>query len=161
MSIGAMTFLLIVPQAGAGTPSRATAARYAHRTFIVQRLLGKRRFKLNGPRSTVGVADGSTLSAFPIVLSDSGDGTGQDVLLFHNRRFVGWASRTDMLKLSVSRAGDAIAVDYGDFQGSDSFCCPSAIKTVNYRWQMGRVVADGTPPTVYGRRLERLHLAKH
>jgi hypothetical protein len=157
-----MAFLLIVPGARAGTPTRSTAARYARRTFIVQPAgLGKRRFKLNGPRSTVGVADGSTLSGFPIVLSDSGDGTGQDVLLFHNRHFIGWASRTDMLKLSVSRAGDAIAVNYGDFQGDDPFCCPSAIKTVNYRWQEGRLVADGTPPTVYGRRLERLHLARH
>jgi hypothetical protein len=157
-----MMFLLIVPVARAGTPTRSTAARYARRTFIVQPAgLGKRRFKLNGARSTVSVADGSTLSAFPIVLRDSGDGTGQDVLLFHNRRFVGWASRTNMLKLSVSLAGDAIAVNYGNFQGSDAVCCPSSIKTVNYRWQGGRLVADGTPPTVYGRRLERLHLAKH
>jgi hypothetical protein len=149
--------LLAAPSAGANGPSRATAQRYAHRTYIVQ--TGKRRsFSLAGPRATVRAGDGSTITAFGMVLSDSGDGTGQAVLLFRGARFLGWAAGRDTLHLSVGHRGDAITVRYGAYRGNDPFCCPSSFKTVRYRWNGKRIVAGGDPPLVYGRRGDRLHL---
>jgi hypothetical protein len=158
VSVAAVLCLLGGSASVASEPSRSVAARYAHRTYIVQAVLGKRRFKLIGPRAVVSAADRSTITAFAIVL-DSADGTGQAVLLFRNRRFLGWASAFDSLRLSLSRSAEAIVVRYGTFRGTDPFCCPSGVKVVRYRWNGRSVVADGTPPTAYGRRLERLHLA--
>jgi hypothetical protein len=37
--------------------------------------------------------------------------------------------------------------------------CPHARKTVRYRWNVRRIVADGEPPLAYGERGNRLHLA--
>jgi hypothetical protein len=147
------------PPATAAGPSRATAQRYAHRTYVNDPSLGRRRFALAGPRATAHAADGSTITAFGIVLADSGDGTGQAVLLFRGVRFLGWASAYDTLHLGVSGAGSSIRVRYGVYRGNDPFCCPSSTKTVRYRWAHGRIVADGTPPLIYGRRGTRLHLA--
>jgi LppP/LprE lipoprotein len=110
-------------------PSRARAQSYAHRTFINDAVL------------------------------DSADGTGQIVLLFRGNRFLGWASAYDTVHLGVGRSGSSIAVRYGVFSGNDPFCCPHAIKTVRYRWNGRRIVADGTPPRSYGRKGNRLHLS--
>jgi hypothetical protein len=93
-----------------------------------------------------------------MVLADSGDGTGQAVELFRGRRFLGWASAYDTVHLSVSERGRAIAVRYGVYRGNDPFCCPSATKTVHYRWNGSRIVADKAPPLIYGHRGNRLHL---
>jgi hypothetical protein len=41
-----------------------------------------------------------------------------------------------------------------------ALCCPSSKKTVRYRWKGGRIVADATPPLIYGKRGSRLHLAR-
>ena len=48
---------------------------------------------------------------------------------------------------------------YGVYKGNDPFCCASSYRTVRYRWNGARIVADGQPPLTYGRRLDRLHLA--
>ena len=144
----------------AAGPSRRVASRYAHRTYVVQPGAGRRHFALAGPRRAVRAADGSTITAFGAVLADSGDGTGQIVLLFRGRRFLGWASAFDTVRLVVSTSGRRIFVTYGVFRGNDPFCCPSSRRTVAYRWVRGRIVADGTPPRIYGRRGDRLHLAR-
>ena len=146
-------------QAAAG-PSRRVASRYAHRTYVVQPGAGRRisRSPAHGARSRA--ADGSTITAFGAVLADSGDGTGQIVLLFRGGRFLGWASAFDTVRLAVSSSGRRILVTYGVFRGNDPFCCPSSRRTVAYRWARGRIVADGTPPRIYGRRGDRLHLAR-
>jgi LppP/LprE lipoprotein len=59
----------------------------------------------------------------------------------------------------VATSGHSIAVVYGVYKGNDPFCCQSSKKTVRYRWNGSRIVADGTPPLVYGRKGSRLHLA--
>ena len=151
-------FVTATPAAARG-PSRAVAQSYAHRTYIVQS--GRqRRFTLVGPRATVHARDGSTITAFGLVLADSGDGTGQAVLLFRGTRFLGWASSRDALHLRVGRRDDAITVRYGVYRGSDPFCCPSSFRTIRYRWNGERVVASGDPPLIYGRRGDRLHLRR-
>ena len=144
--------------ASAAGPSRAAAKRYAHRTYIVQ-FHHRRPFALNGRRHAVRAKDGSLITAFPMLLADSGDGTGQAVELFRGRRFLGWASAYDTVALRVSARRRAIAVRYGVFRGDDPFCCPSSTKTVRYRWNGSRIVADGTPPLIYGHHGNRLHLA--
>jgi hypothetical protein len=50
-------------------------------------------------------------------------------------------------------------VRYGAYKGDDPFCCPSSTKTVHYRYRGGRIVADATPPLVFGQRGSKLHLA--
>jgi hypothetical protein len=144
--------------ASAAVPSHARAKAYAHRTYIVQ-FGHHRRFALTGPRHTVRAADGSRISAYAMVIADSGDGTGQAVELFRGRHFLGWASAYDTVHLAVARHGRSIAVRYGVYRGNDPFCCPSSVKTVHYRWNGARIVADGTPPKIYGHRGNRLHLA--
>jgi hypothetical protein len=146
------------PAALAAGPSRATAQRYAHRTYVNDSSLGRRRFEIIGPRATAHAADGSTITAFAMVLADSGDGTGQAVELFRETRFLGWASAFDTVHLSVSGSGTTIRVRYGVYTGNDPFCCPSSKKTIRYRWTGGRIKADGTPPKIYGKNGSRLHL---
>jgi hypothetical protein len=158
--IGAV--LVIAVSAGAtpalaGGPTRPLAARYAKRTYVNDPNLGRRHFGLIGSRETVTAADDSTISAFAAVL-DSADGTGQIVLLFRGRRFLGWASAYDTLRLSLSASGTTIRVRYGVFRGNDPFCCPSSLRTVSYRWNGSRIVASGQPPSIYGRHGTRLHL---
>jgi LppP/LprE lipoprotein len=145
--------------ATAAGPSHAAARRYAHRTYVVQPGFGRRRFALQGPRVAVRAADGSTITAWNIVVADSGDGTGQAVLLFRGRGFLGWASAYDTVHLAVEAHDRAIRVRYGAYRGNDPFCCPSRIKTVGYRWNGRRIVADGAPPKPYGHRGSRLHLS--
>jgi hypothetical protein len=150
----------VVPAATAHAagPSHATAQRYAHRTHIVQ-FGHHRRFALAGRRHAVHAADGSLITAFPMILADSGDGTGQAVELFRGKRFLGWASAYDTVHLQLRTRGRAIAVRYGVFRGNDPFCCPSSIKTVHYRWNGSRIVADKSPPLIYGHHGNRLHLS--
>jgi hypothetical protein len=139
-------------------PSRSWAERYAHRTYVNDPTLGRRTFHLDTPRLGVLAADGSIISAFGAVL-DSADGTGQIVLLFRGSRFLGWASAYDTVHLAVTTRRRSIVVTYGVYRGNDPFCCPSSKKTVRYRWDGSRIVADGTAPLVYGRKGSRLHLA--
>ena len=141
-----------------GPPSAAAAERYARRTYVVQEQLGKRVFKVAGPGVTVTADDGSQITAFGTVLADSGDGTGQAVLLFRGTDFLGWASDRLAIRLAVDSSGNAIEVKYGNYQGDDPFCCPSTKKTVLYTWNGSRVVPDGDPPLAYGKRGDRLHL---
>jgi hypothetical protein len=140
------------------TPTADDAARYARRTYVVQPQLGKRVFKVAGPGVTVTAADGSRITAFGAVLADSGDGTGQAVLLFRGTRFLGWATDRLAIRLAVESSDSAIAVRYGNFQGDDPFCCPSSKKTVTYTWNGSRIVPDGDPPLSYGKQGDRLHL---
>jgi hypothetical protein len=142
----------------AAAPSRSLAQRYAHRTYITDPTLGRRVYHLDTPRLSFRAADGSTISAWGAVLN-SGDGTGEIVLLFRNLKFLGWASAYDAVHLSVKTSGAAIAVTYGVYSGNDPFCCPHARKTIRYRWNGRRIVASGEPPLAYGRRGNRLHLA--
>jgi hypothetical protein len=125
----------------------------------VQAQFGKRVFKVVGPGVTVTADDGSPITAFGTVLADSGDGTGQAVLLFRGMSFLGWASDRLAIHLAVASSGNAIAVKYGNYQGDDPFCCPSSMKTVLYRWNGSRVVADSDPPLAYGKQGDQLHLA--
>jgi hypothetical protein len=147
------------PAASAAGPSRAVAQSYAHRSYVVDGTLGKRRFALTGPKAIARGSDGSTITAFGMVLADSGDGTGQAVLLFRGARFLGWASDRLQLHLRVSGAGRAITVKYGAYSGDDPFCCPSKTKAVHYRYRGGRIVADASPPLVFGKRGSKLHLS--
>jgi hypothetical protein len=143
----------------ASGPSHATAQHYAHRTYIVQ--FGHRRhFDVVGRRHSFRAADGSRITAFAMLLSDSGDGSGQAVELFRGKRFLGWASAYDAIHVRVSARGRSIAVRYGVYRGNDPFCCPSAIRVVHYRWNGSRIVADGVPPLEYGRHGNRLHLER-
>jgi hypothetical protein len=145
-------------QAPTGVPSTADADRYAHRTYVVQQPVGKRVFKVDGPAETVTASDGSAITAFNMLLADSGDGSGQAVLLFRGTKFLGWASDHLSIHLSVARAGRAIAVKYGAYSGNDAFCCPSSHKTVNYMWNGSRIVPDGDPPLDFGKPGDKLHL---
>jgi hypothetical protein len=151
--------LTLVPGASATVgPSRTVAQGYAHRTFVNDPDLGHRDFKLAGPGRFATASDGSSLAAFGIVLADSGDGSGQAVLLFRNGRFLGWASAYESVSLAVSSTGDAIKVRYGNYKRSDPQCCPSSFKSVVYRWTGGRIVASGNPPLDFGAPGLRLHL---
>ncbi|HET6506451.1 MAG TPA: LppP/LprE family lipoprotein [Baekduia sp.] len=145
--------------ASAAGPSRAVAQSYAHRSYVVDGTLGKRHFALTGPKAVARGSDGSTITAFGLVLADSGDGTGQAVLLFRGTRFLGWASDRLQLHLRVTGSGRAISVKYGAYSGDDPFCCPSKTKTVHYRWRAGRIVADAAPPLIYGKRGTKIHLS--
>jgi hypothetical protein len=156
-SIAALALAPVAAQAAG--PSRASAAAYAQRTYVVDGTLGRRHFALTGPKATARGSDGSTITAFGMVLADSGDGTGQAVLLFRGPRFLGWAAAYDTLHLRVTGSGRAISVRYGAYRGNDPFCCPSSTKTVHYRYTGGKIVADGTPPLIYGKRGSRLHLS--
>lgn len=156
--LGAAAVGAMPAAAGAAVPSHAAAKRFAARTYIVQ-FGHRRKFAVAGPRHTVRAADGSRISAWAMVLADSGDGTGQAVELFRGRHFLGWASAYDTLHLRVARHGHAIGVRYGVYRGNDPFCCPSSTRTVHYRWNGSRIVADGRPPKIYGHRGNRLHLA--
>jgi hypothetical protein len=147
------------PPAASGRASTADAGRYAHRTYVVQSGTDRRTFGVSGPATSVTAADGSTITAFGIVLADSGDGTGQAVLLFRGDEFLGWASDRLALHLSVGGEGQAIAVRYGAYRGDDPFCCPSSFVTVRYTWNGTRIVADGDPPLAYGKQGDRLRLA--
>ena len=91
------------PGTSATGPSRSVAEQYASRTYVVQSGAGIRRFKLYGQSVSVHASDGSALTAFGVLLADSGDGTGQAVLLFRGARFLGWASARDTVKLSLRR----------------------------------------------------------
>jgi LppP/LprE lipoprotein len=146
-------------QGASEVPSTAEADRYAHRTYVVQQPVGKRVFKVDGPAETVTASDGSKITAFNMLLADSGDGSGQAVLLFRGAKFLGWASDHLSIHLSVASAGSAIAVRYGAYSGNDPFCCPSSHKTVNYSWNGSQIVADGDPPLDYGKPGDKLHLA--
>jgi len=160
LSLAALAAVVVpVASASAAGPSRATAAAYAHRSYVDDASLGRRPFALIGPKATARGSDGSTLTAYGMVLADSGDGTGQAVLLFRNARFLGWASAFDTLHLRVTGSGRAITVRYGAYSGDDPFCCPSSTKSVHYRYSGGKIVADGAPPLIYGRRGSRLHLS--
>lgn len=156
---GALALALAPSAATAAGPSRAVAQSYAHRSYVVDGTLGKRRFALSGPKAIARGSDGSTITAFGMVLADSGDGTGQAVLLFRGTRFLGWASDRLQLRLRVTGSGRAISVKYGAYSGDDPFCCPSKTKTVHYRYRGGKIVADATPPLVFGKRGSKLHLA--
>jgi|GEM_PF-2999631 len=142
----------------AGGPSRTLAASYAARTYVQDAGLGKRHFELVGAKATARGSDGSTITAYGVVLADSGDGTGQAVLLFRGTRFLGWAAGEDTLHLRVTGSGHAISVRYGSYRGNDPFCCPSSTKTVHYRYRGGKIVADAKPPLIYGRHGSKLHL---
>ncbi len=158
VSAAAVAVAPAVPARASG-PSRAAGKRYAARTYVHQ--LGRhRKFALEGGRHVVRARDGSKITAWNIVLADSGDGTGEAVLLFRNRRFLGWASAFDTVHLGVHTRGRAIRVAYGVYSGNDPFCCPHAVRTISYRWNGSRIVAGGTPPRSYGRRGDRLHLAR-
>jgi LppP/LprE lipoprotein len=146
------------PPAASAPPSRASAEQYARRTYVVQPQLGKRVFRVEGPAASVTAADGSLITGYGVVLADSGDGTGQAVLLFRGSKFLGWASAHLAIRLSVRGSGGEIAVEYGDFQGNDPLCCPPSTKTVRYSWNGTRVVADGDPPLSYGKLGDQLHL---
>jgi hypothetical protein len=148
----------LAAQAFAAGPPRSLAERYAHRTYVNDPILGRRTFHLDTGRLAVKASDGSTITAFGAVLG-SADGTGQIVLLFRGARFLGWASAYDAVHLAVATSRRSIAVTYGVYRGNDPFCCPSSKKTVRYRWNGSRIVADGTPPLVYGHKGSRLHLA--
>lgn len=141
-------------------PSRSTAQSYAHRTFAHQEFAGKLHFMLNGPSHSVTANDGSRLTAFPIVVENTGDGAGQAVLLFHNGDFVRWASRRIAVKLGVGgRRGRRILVKYAVYRGRDAICCPSGgLKRVTYRWNGSRIVPSGRAPKAWGRKQARLHL---
>jgi hypothetical protein len=139
--------------------ARDEAERYARRTYVVQPQLGRRVFAVSGPGVAVTAADGSRITAFGALLADSGDGTGQAVLLFRGARFLGWASDRLAVRLRVEREGSDIAVRYGVFQGNDPLCCASSTRTVRYSWNGTRVVADGDPPLSYGKPGDRLRLA--
>lgn len=157
-SVAAAVVVAPAAAAQAAGPSYAAGKHYAARTYIHQ--LGRhRKFALQGGRRAVRARDGSRITAWNIVLADSGDGTGEAVLLFRNRRFLGWASAFDTVHLSVGARGRAIRVRYGVYSGNDPFCCPHATRTISYRWNGSRIVASGTPPRSYGRRGDRLHLA--
>jgi len=147
------------PQPPSQTASTEEAQQYAQRTYVVQPSVGKRVFKVASGPVTVTASDGSTISAFDVVLADSGDGTGQAVLLFRGSQFLGWASNRLAIRLKSSASGNDVAVDYGDFQGSDPLCCPSSSKTVSYSWDGSRIVADGDPPVSYGKQGDQLHLS--
>jgi hypothetical protein len=147
------------PESSADRPTTDEANRYARRTYVVQEGFGRRVFKVAGPPATTTAADGSTITGFGAVVADSGDGTGQAVLLFRGTRFLGWASDRLAVHLAVDTDGDAVAVRYGSFQGNDPSCCPSSKVTVRYRWNGSRIVADGDPPLVYGKQGDQLHLA--
>jgi hypothetical protein len=147
------------PEPSPDRPSAASANAYARRTYVVQPQLGKRFFEVEGPAATVTASDGSQITGYGAVLADSGDGTGQAVLLFRGDKFLGWASDRLAIRLSVDGDGDAIAVRYGNFQGDDPFCCPSSKKTVRYTWNGSRIVADGDPPLAYGKQGDPLRLA--
>jgi hypothetical protein len=140
------------------TASSAEADAYAERTYVVQPQFGKRFFKVEGPGVTVTADDGSQITGYAMVLADSGDGTGQGVLLFRGTDFLGWASNRLAVRLAVDSDRDAIAVRYGAYQGDDAFCCPSSKKTVLYTWNGSRVVADGDPPLAFGKQGDELHL---
>ena len=142
-----------------GRPSRDVAERYARRTYVVQPQLGRRVFRLAGPGVTVTASDGSAITAYGAVLADSGDGTGQAVLLFRGAHFLGWATDRMATRLEVQSSGSAIAVRYGAFRGNDPLCCPSSTRTVHYSWNGTRVVADGKPPLAYGKQGDPLRLA--
>jgi hypothetical protein len=145
--------------AAAPGPSRALASAYAARTYVDDPGLGRRTFALIGHSAVARAADGTTLTAFGMVLADSGDGTGQAVLLFDGTRFLGWGSAYEALHLNVAASGSAVRVRYGVYRGNDPFCCPSSTKTVHYRYRGGKIVADGAPPLIYGKHGPRLHLA--
>lgn len=138
--------------------SLRAAQRYAHRTYVNDPTLGRRTFDARY-RRTVRASDGSTITAAEATLHDSGDGSGQIVLLFRGTRFLGWASAFDTLHLALSASGSSIVVRYGVYRGRDPFCCPSSTKRVVYRYRGGRIVASGAPPRIFGRRGNRLHLA--
>jgi hypothetical protein len=158
--IAVLALLLSVPAvAEAAGPSHAAGKRYAKRTYIVQGGV-HRRYALDGRRHAFTAADGSRITAWAILPADSGDGTGQAVLLFRNRHFLGWASAFASVHLSVSASRRAIDVRYGVYSGNDPFCCPHATRTIAYRWNGSRIVAGGTPPKAYGSRGPRLHLAR-
>ena len=159
LAAAALSAAAAAPAAHAAGPSRAVAQSYAHRSYVVDGTLGKRRFALTGPKAIARGSDGSTITAFGMVLADSGDGTGQAVLLFRGARFLGWASDRLQLHLRVTGSGRAINVKYGAYSGDDPFCCPSKTKVVHYRWRGGKIVADAAPPLVYGKRGGKLHLA--
>ncbi len=156
--LAACAALLPAGAAQAAGPSHASAKRYAHRTYINQ--LGHRRhFVLQGGRHAVTAKDGSRITAWNILLADSGDGSGEAVILFRGRRFLGWASIYTSIHVAVHARGRAIRVVYGVYSGNDPFCCPHATKTIGYRWNGSRIVASATPPREYGRRGPKLHLA--
>ena len=146
--------------AAASSPSRASAARYAHRTYINDKYLGKRSFALEGRAQHVRASDGSRITAWHVGLADSGDGSGEAVLLFRGRRFLGWASDRLAIHVGLSHRGTAIKVRYGVYTGTDPFCCPHRTKIVRYRWKGARIVASAKPPRTYGRYGPRLHLAR-
>jgi hypothetical protein len=150
--------VLFAAAAQASGPSHASAKRYAHRTYIDQSGT-HRRFALQGGRHAITAKDGSRITAWNIVLADSGDGSGEAVILFRGRRFLGWASAFASVHLAVHARGRAIRVVYGVYSGNDPFCCPHATKTIGYRWNGSRIVASATPPRAYGSRGPRLHLA--
>lgn len=159
MALIAISALAQAGAAAAAGPSRKLAQRYAHRTYVIDPVLGQRRFELIGARESVRASDGSTITAFAMLLADSGDGTGQAVLLFRGGHFLGWASTYITLRLGLSSSGSAIRVRYGVYRGDDPFCCPSSTKTVSYRWVRGRIRADKDAPLIFGRRGSRLQLS--
>lgn len=147
------------PPDGSGLPSRQDAEQYAERSYVDQEQLGRRIFKVEGPAVTVTADDDSQISAFGMVLADSGDGTGEAVLLFRDRKFLGWASDRLAIHLLVESSGNSVAVKYGNYQGNDPFCCPSSTTTVRYSWNGERIVADRDPPLAYGKQGDRLRLS--
>lgn len=130
-------------------PSATVARRYAARTYRVVPSVGKIHFSLTEHRSSVLAADGSTITAFAIFSSVNGLAVNSTwaVMFFRNSKFLGWASSHDTRFLSLEPPTvDAIRVQYSVYEPSDPTCCPSSRKTISYRWNGARIVADGNPP---------------
>jgi hypothetical protein len=134
-----------------------SADRWAARTFVNDPS-GRVTFEALH-RHVITAGDGSTITAVAAVRRQSADGTGQIVLFFRGGRFLGWDSAFESLRLRLTAARH-IVVRYGVYRGNDPFCCPSGVRRITYRWNGRRIVASGTPPLSYGRRGQRLHLAR-
>jgi hypothetical protein len=84
------------------------------------------------------------------------------VLLFNELHFVGYASKRMSVNLVLGRRhgpdGDSILVRYGVYRPRNAFCCPSGKRSVTYRWNGHRIVANGSPPKrAFGELMPRLH----
>jgi len=78
-----------------------------------------------------------------------GDGTGQEVFFWHNRTFIGMASKhvTDPVKgINSPRPGVLVVVFYG-YRKSDARCCPLGPPVrADFRWDGRRLVVSGRVP---------------
>lgn len=83
------------------------------------------------------------------VCACSGDGTGQGVFFWHNRSYIGMASRyvTDPVKrIEAPQPGVIVVVFYG-YKKWDARCCPTnPLVRVVFRWNGRRLVVFGRVP---------------